>query len=157
LNSLLISPTRTDLTECTFWLPLIESQVYLIWRLTFDILTSQNTWIIAFYTPEYQVSGYEDKCFCNKTTSSTFCSVRPFGSSWLCLMNLFTTAPAPSWGPLLWPVPKKSPKHRTPTCQIWVSINKIPWGFAFELKRTPIWPHLMLSGLKPPIQHTLSM
>jgi hypothetical protein len=91
------------------------------------------------------------------TTPLAFYSFGPFKSSWLCLMNLFTIAPIPIWGPLSWLMPNKTPKHRTPIHQIWVSTNKIPWSSTLELERTHIQPRPMLSGLKPIIQHILPM
>ncbi len=104
----MISPTPTYWIECTFSFPLIQSQVYLIWWLTSDILRCQNTRVIAFYTLKYEVLNREDKCFYNKVTIlSTFCSFGPFGSNWLCLMNIFTITPTPSQGPLSWLVLKK--------------------------------------------------
>jgi hypothetical protein len=65
-------------------------------------------WVLALLTPKYEISGLENRCSHKiLTTFSTFYSFGPFGSSYLCLMNLFRTALAPSWGPLPWLVPKK--------------------------------------------------
>jgi hypothetical protein len=86
----------------------MELQVYLVWRLTFEVFTCQKTWVIALLTPEYEVYGPEDKCFGRRLmTFSTFYSFGPFGSNYLCPMNLFKIAPIPSWGPLPWLMPKK--------------------------------------------------
>jgi hypothetical protein len=52
---------------------------------------------------------------------------------------------------------KEAPWYTTTPNYKLIAINKKPWNFALELRRTPISPHAMVLGLEIIIHHALPM